>query len=336
MTDLFTLAKQMADNLSEDDKKKMQNMNMEDMMSTVSQNVMKMMKDFNPPTVDEIKKEPGRFVEDIEFSDSDEDVISPKSDDLLYTLNVKLEDLYNGKQKKISFKRKRFKKIQDEETGKVKYENFFEKKKVIVHIPPGTRDGHVIRFEKEADQHPGHDAGDVIITISEDEHDTFDRDGDNLFLIRDISLSEIYDLEYSFVHLDKRVITVKSEKGDCLHLKDGVRKVEGLGMPTGDGDKKGDLFIRFNLILPDKIDDIETLKTLVPAINKIDESSVETFSLKEVTDEDMERLEYSSGDSEDEDSEDEDSEDEDSNDDLEDEDSDDEEQPAVVDTEKTD
>lgn len=335
MTDLFSLAKQMADSIPESEKKKMQGMKMEDMIGVVSKNVMNMMNDkdlmnninktFSPPQEGCTEKE--RFVEDIEFSDSDDDVISPKTNDLLYTLNVKLEDLYNGKQKKISFKRKRFKKVNDD-NGKDKYETFFEKKKIIVTIPPGTRDGHVIKFEKEADQLPGHDPGDVIITISEDEHETFDREGDNLFLIKNISLSEIYSLEYSFTHLNKNVVTIKSTPGDCLHLKDGIRKIVGLGMPIFGTDKKGDLFIRFNLILPEKIEDLDALKAIIPPLNNVDENASDVYTLEEVTDEDMEKLEEESESDEDEESEsdeDEESESEDDDDDVVEEDDEEEE-----------
>ena len=356
MADLFSLAKQMADNIPEDEKKRMQGMKMEDMVSSISQNVMKMMQDgnfpaFPPPTpqqqqqqpqsLEEEEKKPqkkskidfsdtplNRFVEDIDFSDSDDDVISPKSNDLLYTLNVKLEDLYNGKQKKISFKRKRYKKTTDE-NGKDKYETFFEKKKVIVHIPPGSKDGHIIKFEKEADQLPGHEAGDVVITISEEEHETFDRDGDNLFLIKNISLSEIYGLQYSFTHLDKRIITVQSSPGDCLHLKDGIRKIKNLGMPIqGEEDKKGDLFIRFNLILPEKIDNIDDLKKIIPPMNETMEKAEKEYTLEEVTEEDMEKLEEQESDYESEEDDSEESDEEDDEDDEEEESDDEEEEES--------
>ncbi len=335
MTDLFSLAKQMAENIPEEEKKRMQGMRMDEMVGTISENVMKMMQSGNlglqlpsdqkseeetkkkPSNIDfcdiptESENVPNRFMEDIEFSEDDDDVISQKTNDVHYNLNVKLEDLYNGKQKKISFKRKRYKKSKDDK-GKEIYETFVEKKKIIINIVPGMRDGQTICFHGEADQLPGHQAGDVIITICEDEHDTFDRDGDNLFLIKDISLSELYSMSYTFTHMDKRKLTLCSKENDSLHTKDGIRKIVGEGMPiygeNGNSGKYGDLFIRFNLIIPDSITEsnIEELKKIAPPLNS-SEDDVPSKELEEVTEEDIEKMENDDYDSDSSSSDDEDS-----------------------------
>jgi len=336
MTDLFSLAKQMAESIPEDERKRMQGMRMDEMVGTISENVMKMMQSGNmvkPPSKNpeeeskskqsninfcEIPTESdnvsNRFVEDIEFSEDDDDVISQKTNNVHYNLNVKLEDIYNGKQKKISFKRKRYKKSTDDK-GKEIYETFVEKKKIIINIVPGMRDGQTICFHGEADQLPGHQAGDVIITICEDEHENFDRDGDNLFLIKDISLYELYSMKYTFTHMDKRNITLCSKENDSLHTKDGIRKIVGEGMPiyseNGNSGKYGDLFIRFNLIIPDNVSEsnLESLKSIAPPLNS-SEDGFPNKELEEVTEEDIEKMEEDEYDS-DETSDDDDDEDDD-------------------------
>ena len=352
MEDLLSLAKKMADDMPENEKQKLQTMDFNSMFGSVYQNVMKQIAE-NPdtagmadmfkgmagmpgmpggidgglPKIDEnevpVKKSAIRFSEENSDnseneSDDEEDVISQKSRDLHYNLNVKLEDLYNGKQKKISFHRKRFKETPDDKTGKRKYETFEEKKKLIINIRAGMSDGDNITFKGESDQLPGETAGDVIITICEDEHDVFDRENDNIFLVKDISLSELYSTHFSLTHMDGRVLDVSSKPEDYLHTNDGIRKIKGEGMPIDTfGSEKGDLFIRFNLVLPDKLElsQVELLSTIAPPLNKtIEDDKAISYVLDIVTEEDMEKLENENYDSEDENSEDENSEDENSED----------------------
>ena len=46
------------------------------------------------------------------------------------------------------------------------------------------KDEQQIRFEGEADQIPGYTPGDIIITLIENEHPVFQRDNDNLIIIK--------------------------------------------------------------------------------------------------------------------------------------------------------
>lgn len=279
---LTTMAKKLADDIPDSEKKNLQNMDFNQMFSTVFQNLMKSGAKI-PVSSDPLVND--RFAEDDDDVDDDSPIVQ-KSKDLHYNLNVKLEDLYRGKQKKISFSRKR---------TNDKNETFSEKKKIIINITPGMKDGDVIEFKGEADQLPGQAAGDVIITICEDDHEVFDREGDNLFLVKDVSLSELYSLDFTLTHMDGRVLHVVSKENDVLHTNDGIRKIVGEGMPIGDGGK-GDLFIRFNLILPDKLEskDIETLKLITPPINIYQDTDGQVEShLEIVTEEDMEKLEES-------------------------------------------
>lgn len=320
MENILSLAKKMADDMPDSEKEKLQNMDFNSVFGSIYQNIIKQMDGVEgfPGGIESMKKELDKGLSSIRFDekesdDSDDDpddIISQKSRDLHYNLNVKLDDLYNGKQKKISFFRKRYKEIKDPKTKKIKYEQFDEKKKIIINIVPGMSDGDNIIFEGESDQLPGEKPGDVVITICEDDHDIFDRENDNLFLVKDVSLSELYSTDFSLTHMDGRVLRIKSKDGDYLHTNDGIRKIKGEGMPIQNESTKGDLFIRFNLILPDKLDEdkVNVLKTIAPPFNKVSDEKVDQeYDLDIVTEEDMEKLENSDEDSDENSDEDEDS-----------------------------
>ena len=168
-----------------------------------------------------------------ELSDSDdtcEDAFKPRTKDLHFNLSVNLEDFYNGKDKKLAIRRKRIKKVD----GVIKI--IEERKKIIIPIERGMRDEQIIRFSKEADELPGHETGDIVITLCENSHSVFEREGDNLFIIKNISLYEALavvcneEIDLYTKHLDGSVL--KFQTGSLvLHQSDGIRKVEGGGMP---------------------------------------------------------------------------------------------------------
>lgn len=244
---------------------------------------------FNDPDadVDDDSKDPQQDRQEIESvndSDYDDDDIQPKTNDLHYTMNVKLSDLYLGKKKKIAFKRTAYQKKDG------KYETFQEKKKVVIPIIPGTKHGEQITFKGESDRKPGHIPGDVIITISEEPDETFIRDNNNLLIIKDISLSDNYLLEHTITHLDGRKIKICSKEGDVIvssttnddseedeteNKANGIRKITGEGMPIKNSNEKGDLYIRFNLKLPQKLsnEEISKLKEIIPSMNKDKENN---------------------------------------------------------------
>lgn len=340
MENLFSIAQQMANDIPDDEKEKIQQMDMNSMIQHVTKNVMNMMNDpdalkTNPllamasqemgnenitETFKDQKKrsKKSKRIEDVEDGDNDEEAIMPKTKDLHFSINVNLEDLYKGKNKKIAVKRKRIKSTKDK-NGKPKKEIVTEKKTISIPILPGTVDGQTITFQGYADEKPGYIPGDVIVTINENEHDVFERDGDNLLLVKNISLSETFGFNYKIKHLDGHILEIKSSPDDILHLNDGVRKIEGEGMPILEQDfdrenedeeetseqKFGDLFMRFNLVLPEKIDKehIKTIKKIFPPLEEdnleiTEETPVISKKLEQVTEEDIEKLgaEYDSDD----------------------------------------
>lgn len=235
--------------------------------------------------------------------DSDADEFQPRTKDLHFNLNVDLADFYRGKVKKLAIRRKRIQK----EGGKLKV--IEEKKKIAINVEPGMRDEQIIRFNKEADELPGHETGDIVITLCENPHGYFEREGDNLFIVKKISLYEALavtcdrEIELNIEHLDGTYLKIKTDK-KTLHANEGIWKIRGEGMPLYKKEGKGDLYIRFNLIIPDSIDkkQIDLVKELFPPYNSnfgLENKRVRECDLEEVTEEDMEALDYNYSDYED-------------------------------------
>jgi len=296
--DIFKVATQLAKNISDDDKEAMENMDMEKMISHVTQSVFKMMgnkdsADGSGPDIMSMMNG-GLFgnikqKEDIVESDSESDseAIVLKTRDICFDLNVDLEDFYLGKKKKLNVKRKRIIEVD----GKQKVVE--EKKKLIIPIERGMKDEQQIRFEGEADQIPGYKPGDIVITLIENEHPVFQRDNDNLVVIKNINLYELYDLTFDIKHLDSNVLRITKNPADSLHLNDSLRKIPGEGMPIYKSSNSfGDLFVRFNLVIPKSIDPVKLnlLKDIFESENTLSPEFTKNCVLENVSDTDLEEL----------------------------------------------
>jgi len=243
------MANQFANNLSTQDKDAIESMDMEKMISHVTQNVFKMMNngESGAPDISNLMSSlTTNISKKEEPSEKISEIINVKTRDICFELNVDLEDFYTGKKKKINVKRKR---IIDENGKQVVVE---EKKKFTIPIERGMKDEQQIKFIGEADQIPGYLPGDIIITLIENDHPVYQRDGNNLIINKNIGLYEIYDLTFEIEHLDSRILRITKANNESLHTRDWLRKITGEGMPIFKSAKKqfGDLFIRFNLVIP--------------------------------------------------------------------------------------
>lgn len=249
-------------------------------------------------------KEPKEIKNFEELNDDEEaDLFSPRTKDIDIKINVNLEDFFKGTNKKLAVRRKRLKK---DKNGKIVQVE--EKKKINIKIDQGMRDEQVIRYNKEADEAQGYESGDIVITLYENAHSRFEREADNLFIMKDISLYEAFaascgkDIELTVRHLDDSIIKLKTD-GSPLHINDGLRKISGEGMPKFKQEGRGDLYVRFNLVLPDKFKsgDMELLKKLFPVCNEVlnlENKNVREAVLEEVSESDLEELDYDYSDSE--------------------------------------
>jgi DnaJ-class molecular chaperone len=295
------MANQIASNMSNSEKDSLEGMDMEKMIGHVTKNVFKMMGDGGGGGMPDLGSLFSGLSQKIEPVIKEE-ISFLKTRDICFDLNVDLEDFYTGKKKKLNVKRKRIIEID----GKQKVVE--EKKKLIIPIEKGMKDEQQIRFEGEADQIPGYTPGDIVITLIENEHPIFQRDGDNLIIIKNINFYELYDISFDINHLDFRILRISKNDTESLHLNDSLKKISGEGMPIyKDNSKKGDLFIRFNLIIPNTIEPLklEILKGLFDKTDPISDTYSNTFVLENVSEADLEELsDYSESDSSDSDSDD--------------------------------
>ena len=105
----------------------------------------------------------------------------------------------------------------------------------------------------EADQLPDQEPGDIVFTLDEAEHETFERAGADLRAILKISLAEALTgfNRVVLTHLDGRGIALKVQQPNGKVLRPGqVLKVAGEGMPMKRSDAKGDLYLQVDIEFP--------------------------------------------------------------------------------------
>lgn len=120
-----------------------------------------------------------------------------------------------------------------------------------VSIPPGTRDGQVLRLKGKGRSGVGDGPpGDALIEISVLPHPYFTRKGDDIYLDLPISLKEAVLGARIKVPTPSGMVTAAvpkwSNTGRVLRLK-------GRGVPRADG-SKGDQYVTLKLMLPQKPD----------------------------------------------------------------------------------
>lgn len=127
-----------------------------------------------------------------------------------------------------------------------------------VDIEPGADEGETYVFEGESDEGPEPDieAGDVIVRINSDTSrgsGQFRRRGSHLYLTRHIALPDaLLGFESTLQHMDGHNFTVRRTGVTQPGM---IVTVPGQGMPiTGSHDKKGNLYIEYELVLPDRVE----------------------------------------------------------------------------------
>lgn len=146
-----------------------------------------------------------------------------------------------------------------------------EKKVHEIHIEAGMRSGQKIRLGGEADQAPGCQAGDIIVTVVEKEHAFFKRQDRDLHCKVSIDLiTALVGGRVTIKHLDDRVLEANLLPGQVIH-PDVVRIIRNEGMPTHRQPfSRGDLFVRFEIAFPDpskwllNSENISQLEKLLP------------------------------------------------------------------------
>ncbi|OCT84617.1 hypothetical protein XELAEV_18022770mg, partial [Xenopus laevis] len=157
-----------------------------------------------------------------------------------------------------------------------------EVKILEVHVDKGMKHGQRITFSGEADQAPGVEPGDIVLVLQEQDHEVFQRDGNDLNMTHKIGLVEaLCGFQLTFKHLDAR----------------SVRVVKGEGMPQYRNPfEKGDLYIKFDVLFPENNwIDPEKLTELEDLLPSRPEAPIIADETEEVDLQDYENTRGSSG-----------------------------------------
>lgn len=173
-----------------------------------------------------------------------------------------------------------------------------------LYIPRGARQGERIVLQGEADQLPDQEPGDIIFTLDETEHETFERAGADLRAILKISLAEALTGLHRVVltHLDGRGIKLNVQQPNGKVLRPGqVLKVPGEGMPMKRSDAKGDLYLQVDIEFPEDgwlKDDaaLQKVKDALPATKPSGEKHEDVEEVDIEFEADMEEFGAGSGD----------------------------------------
>ena len=155
-------------------------------------------------------------------------------------LPVALEDLYKGTTKKMKIKRKVF----DPNTGQLNTQD----KILEIPIKPGLKPGSKIKFSGVGDQEEG-GTQDLHFIVTEKEHPTLKRDGDNIKTIVEL------DLKDALTGWQKTVTTID---GKQLSVRGGgptapgyQERYPGLGMPLSKKpSERGDFIVEVKVNFP--------------------------------------------------------------------------------------
>jgi len=142
-----------------------------------------------------------------------------------------------------------------------------ERKILEVSVDKGMEDGQKVTFSGEGDQEPGLEPGDIIIVLDEKAHSLYKRNGSDLVMKMDISLTEaLTGLRKVIKTLDDRSLVIQTVRGEVIKPGD-LKQVPGEGMPQYRNPfEKGRLIIQFNVVFPNNLEPsvAESLAGILP------------------------------------------------------------------------
>ena len=158
----------------------------------------------------------------------------PKGSDLEYELSLTLEEVASGTQKIVSFQHK----------GR--------SEKITVKIPKGMISGKKLRISGKGEPSPyGGPAGDLYIKSKVLHHPVYDVQAQDLYINRDIKLSEaILGTNISVPTLSGKELKLKIPAGTKHKTK---MRLSGHGLPHMHGKGQGDLYVRIHVNIPKKL-----------------------------------------------------------------------------------
>ncbi|KAI0990513.1 hypothetical protein GJ496_003387 [Pomphorhynchus laevis] len=119
-----------------------------------------------------------------------------------------------------------------------------------VAIRPGMKNGDNIPFKSEGNCLPGAEAGDIIVVLQQEQHETFIPRDQDLFIKLEINLTEsLCGFRIPIKHLDGRVLILVHAPNDPI-TSDCFRAVMNEGMPHPKYGEKGHLIVTFDVKFP--------------------------------------------------------------------------------------
>jgi len=126
-----------------------------------------------------------------------------------------------------------------------------KKKELKVKVPAGINDGQRLRLEREGEAGDREaPRGDLYVTVRVKKHEIFEREENNLF----------YQITISFVQaaLGAAVEIPTLEENEVLKIPAGTQpgevfRLKGKGIKHLGGYRKGDLFVKVNVKIPEKL-----------------------------------------------------------------------------------
>jgi len=158
----------------------------------------------------------------------------PKGSDLEYELPLTLEEVAQGTQKIVSFQHR----------GR--------SEKITVKIPKGMISGKKLRIAGKGEPSPyGGPAGDLYIKSKVLEHPVYDIQTHDLYINRDIKLSEaILGTNISVPTLSGKELKLKIPAGTKHKTK---MRLAGHGLPRMHGKGHGDLYVHIQVNMPKRL-----------------------------------------------------------------------------------
>jgi len=160
--------------------------------------------------------------------------VHTKGSDLEYELPLTLEEVAAGTQKTVSFQHK----------GR--------SEKITVKIPKGMIAGKKVRIAGKGEPSPyGGPAGDLYIKSKVLNHPVYDVQAQDLYINRDIKLSEaILGTNISVPTLSGKELKLKIPAGTKHKTK---MRLSGHGLPHMHGNGQGDLYVRIDIKMPKRL-----------------------------------------------------------------------------------
>lgn len=211
-----------------------------------------------------------------------------KGDDVIVELEATLEDLYMGGSMKVWREKNILKpapgkrpcncrnEVYHKQIGPGMFQQMTEQVcekcpnvkyvregyEVTVDIEKGMQDGEEVVFYEDGEPIIDGETGDLRFRIRTAPHDLFRREGNDLHTTVTLTLVQaLVGFEKTIKHLDDHLVDISSKE---ITKPKEVRKFKGEGMPLHFSNKKGDLYVTFEVLFPSSLK--EEQKTKIKAV----------------------------------------------------------------------